>query len=296
MALPGVDNPAMDKYAEQKAAEALEQDRKKKVATKSAEEVAKELGGYGVSNVGGGAKDPLVFLGFGQSAPVTPQGPYAPGYKPSPLLFGGGVTHTTVPLSQVAGQYYDWDQKTKDKFLAQLNLAGFDTTKMRDADVAAVWANYSQQAGAYYKNGAGQAVTPWDILAKDRRQREAYLATPRTETRTSTQVQLSTTQDAHAIFLQSAKSLLGRDPTKAEIKSFQEQLNAYERANPQKVTTTTNLVGDTVKSQSETATGGVSGEARTLLATEDIEKDPEYGAYQAATSGMSWLMEMVQGG
>jgi hypothetical protein len=294
MALPGIDNPAMDKYAEQKATESNKKTETKKA---SAEDIAKMYAGYGSSSTGGGAKDPLVFLGFGElSAPVTPKGPYASGYQPSPLLFGGGITHKTVPLSQVAGQYYDWDQKTKDKFLTQLGLAGYDTTKMRDSDVASLWANYSQQAGAYYKNGAGEAVTPWDILAKDRRQREAYLATPRTETRTSTQVQLSTTQDAHAIFLQSAKSLLGRDPTKAEIKSFQEQLNAYERANPQKVTTTTNLVGDTVKSQSETATGGVSGEARTLLAMEDIKKDPEYGAYQAATSGMSWLMEMVQGG
>ena len=28
----------------------------------------------------------------------------------------------------------------------------------------------------------------------------------------------------------------------------------------------------------------------------DVKADPEYGAYQAATNGMNWLMEMVDGG
>lgn len=288
-----VDNPAMDKYAQQKAQESQQ---KKETKQKTKEEIAKELGGlYGTSTTGGGVNDPKVFLGFGRAPAVTPQGPYAPGYKPPFVLTGGGVTHDTANLSQVASQYYSWDQKTKDKFLTQLSLAGYDTTKMRDADVAKMWANYSAQSASYYQNGAGQAVTPWDILAKDRQQREAYLKTPRTVTSTQTQAQLSTTQDAHAIFLQAAKSLLGRDPTKSEIKSFQEQLNAYERANPQVVTTTAQYIGDTLQSQQQTATGGVTQAGRALIAEEDIKKDPEYGAYQAATNGMNWLMEMIGG-
>ena len=285
------DNPVMDEYARKKAEKMAKQDDTKK---QSASDIAKLYAGYGSSSSGGGAKDPLVFLGWQKTPAVTPPGPYVAGYQPNFAMTA--PVHQTATLSQLQGQYYDWDQKTKDKFLSQLNLAGFDTTKMRDADIASVWANYSQQAAAYYKNGAGQAVTPWDILAKDRSQREAYLKTPRTETQTSTQVQLSTSEDAHAIFLQSAKALLGRDPTKAEIKTFQSQLNAYEKANPQKTTTTSNYVGDTLQSQSQTSTGGVSSESRALMATEDIKKDPEYGAYQAATNGMNWLMQMVQGG
>lgn len=293
MALPAREIDPLGRTSEPGAGEKAQ---KRTTKAKSAEQIAKDLGGYGVSNQGGGVNDPKVFLGFGQAPRSMPPGPYAPGYTPPLLLQGGGVTHTTANLSQVQNQYYDWDQKTKDKFLSQLALAGYDTTRMRDNDVASLWANYAEQAARYYKNGGGQAVSPWDILAKDRRQREAYLKTPRTETTTGTQVQLSTAGDAHAIFLQSAKALLGRDPTKAEIKAFQNQLNAYERANPQKVTTVSNYVGDTLQSQSQTTTGGVSAEDRSLLAMEDIKKDPEYGAYQAATNGMNWLMEMVQGG
>lgn len=278
-----------DDWAGIKEKALAEKERKSTNKAKSAQDIAKAFAG--TSSSGGGVKDPLIFLGWQKAA--TPPGPYAPGYE---LPFFMNQAPKTASLSQVASQYYDWDQGMKDKFLSQLSLAGYDTTKMRDADVAQMWGQYSQQAAAYYRNGAGQNVTPWDILAKDRAQREAYLKTPRTETQTSTQVQLSTSQDAHAIFLQAAKSLLGRDPTKNEIKTFQAALNAYEKANPQQVTTTSQYVGDTLKSQSQVSSGGVSAEARGLMAMEDIKKDPEYGAHQAATNGMNWLMEMVQGG
>jgi hypothetical protein len=33
-----------------------------------------------------------------------------------------------------------------------------------------------------------------------------------------------------------------------------------------------------------------------LMAQEEAKKNPEYGAYQAATNGMNWLMEMIGGG
>lgn len=211
------------------------------------------------------------------------------------MRFTAGTNYydKTSKLSDVANQYYNWDDKTKNKFLSQLNLAGYDTSQMRDSQVAQLWGTYAAQAAQYYSQG--RKLTPWDILSKDMAAREAYMNTPRSVTQTSTAYDMSTREDAHGIFLQAAQSLLGRDPTKAEITAFQKALNAYEKANPTTTTTTTNYLGDTVTGQTSTTKGGVKEGARQLMAMEDVKQDPEYGAYQAATTYFDAMMEMIGG-
>lgn len=200
-----------------------------------------------------------------------------------------------MSASEAAGMYYDWDQKTRDKFLTQLGLAGYKSDQMTDSDLALTWANYVNQAAKY--RARGQNLTPWDVLAKDMAQRETAAAKPRTITQTSTSYDLSSKGDAQAIFLTAAQQLIGRDPTKAETAKFTEALNAYERANPRTTTTTSRYAaGGDLTSQSSTTSGGVGEGARQILAMEDIKKDPEYGAYQAATTYFDAMMEMIGGG
>lgn len=242
-----------------------------KTKTRTYNDVADSYGAQSAaSNQGGGAKDPRVLMAKGP--------------------FGMDMT---LSLSMVAGAYYSWGDDTKNKFLSQLNLAGYDTNGMKDAQIAQLWGSYAAQAAEYYARGT--KVTPWDILAKDREQREAYMRTPRSVTQSSTAYDMSTREDAHGIFLQAAQSLLGRDPTKSEITAFQKALNAYEKANPTVTTTTTNYMGDDVTGQTSTTKGGVKEGARGLMAMEDIKKDPEYGAYQAATTYFDAMMEMIGG-
>lgn len=252
---------------------------------KTAKDVADAFAGLaqGSSSSQGGTKDPLVYLGQNDML----QGEMR-------FTAGTGYYDKTGKLSDVSNQFYNWDNKTKNKFLAQLNLAGYDTNSMKDSQVAQLWGNYAAQAAQYYSQG--RKMTPWDILAKDREQREAYLNTPRSVTQSSTAYDMSTKEDAHGIFLQAAQSLLGRDPTKAEIASFQKALNSYEKANPTVTTQTTNYMGDTVTGQTSTTKGGVKEGARQVMAMEDIKADPEYGAYQAATTYYDAMMEMIGGG
>jgi hypothetical protein len=240
----------------------------------------------GTSSSKGGSKDPLVFLGTKQHTPMYGSSSYY-------TAQASGAYDNTVKLSEVANQYYNWDTKTKNKFLTQLGLAGYDTQSMKDSQIASLWGNYAAQAAQYFSQG--KRLTPWDILAKDRDQREAYLNTPRSVTQTSTNYDMSTREDAHGIFLQAAQSLLGRDPTKAEIGAFQKALNAYEKANPTVTTQTTNYMGDTVTGATSTTKGGVKEGARQLMAMEDVKADPEYGAYQAATTYFDAMMEMIGG-
>lgn len=239
-------------------------------------------------------KDPLVYLGQQAVAPSSMPGPYSASQQGS-LYFQGGTGHKTANYSQVAQQYYEWDEKTKNKFITQLSLAGYDPQGMPDAKVASLWSDYAKQAAQYYNNGAGAPLTPWDILAKDRKQRESYAATPRTISQTSTSYDISTKEDAHAIFLTASQQLLGRDPTKAETKNFQSALNAMEKSNPTITTQTSKYVGQELQSQTSTTKGGVKEGARQVLATEDIKKDPEYGAYQAATTYFDALMQTIGG-
>lgn len=233
-------------------------------------------------------KDPSVYLGQQLTGRALADAEKYGMLKP------GKTTDKTGTVSSVSAEYFSWDQKTKDKFLTQLSLTGRDTSSLSDGQLSQLWAAYVGQAAQYY--GSNVKLTPWDILAKDMKQRSTYLNTPRSVTATSTDMRLSTAGDAQAIFLQAAKSLLGRDPTKSEIKTFQSVLNEQERANPQVTTTTSSFMGDTQTGQTSTTTGGVSTDEKNVMAMEDIKKDPEYGAFQAATNGMNWLMEMVQGG
>ncbi len=209
-----------------------------------------------------------------------------------PVLYMGVDSRIAfMPLSKATEAYYKWDTKTRNKFLSQLNLAGYDTSQLKDDQVAALWGGYVEAAAKYY--AAGQAISPWDIMAKDRAQREA--AGPKTVTQTSTSYDMSTQQDAHAIFLQAAQSLLGRDPTKSEITAFRTALNAYEKANPTVTKATTTTQGGEVTSQNSTTSGGVSADSKSLMAMEDIKRDPEYGAYQAATTYFDAMMAEIGG-
>lgn len=189
--------------------------------------------------------------------------------------------------------YYNWDNKTKNQFLSQLALAGYDVGTLKDAQLAALWAGYVEVSGKY--SLAGNWVSPWEVMGKDIAQREEAAKTPRTVSQTQKSYSISTAEDAQALFQGAAQTLLGRDPTKAEIARFKGVLNKYEQANPSVTTTTSNYLGSDLQNQTSTTKGGVSAASQQLIAQEEAKKDPEYGAYQAATNGMNWLMEMIGG-
>lgn len=225
------------------------------------------------------------------SFPVVPQKASNP--KNPNLYMGVQSPIAFMDYSDAVNMYYMWDNKTRNKFMSQLQLAGYDTTQMRDADVAKLWAGYVGVSAQYQV--AGKNVTPWDVLGKDIAQRSKAASEPRTVTATQTQYNLSTAEDAAALFQGAAQTLLGRDPTKAEQSRFKAILNKYEKANPATTTTTSTYVGQDLQNQSSTTTGGVSAAAQSYIAQEEAKKNPEYGAYQAATNGMNWLMEMLGG-
>ncbi len=240
------------------------------------------------STSGGGSSDPPGFMGM-----TTTSAPKYGGQGHSGDREITGTIKTpkinSQSLSAVSSQYYTWDDKTKSAFLTKLNLAGYDTSNMSDSQMAQAWAAYAQQSASYFAQGV--QLTPWDVMAKDMKQRES--APPKTTTSTTSNVQLSTFNDAHSLFTTAAQSLLGRDPTKAESRNFLATINAYEKEHPQVTTTNTTTQGGNIKNQTSTVSGGASAAAEQDIAQQQAEKDPEYGAYQAATTYFNALMGMA---
>ena len=216
----------------------------------------------------------------------------APNPKDPDIWLGSQSPIAFAKASQAAQMYFTWDDKTRNKFLANLNLAGYDVSGLGDAKIASIWGNYVGLALQYQQQG--KQLSPWDVLGKDISQRENVK--PRTVTSTTRAYNISTYEDAYGLFHNVAQQLLGRAPTKAETAKLKNVLNQYETQNPTTTTYQSTYMGSQLQDRQATkVTGGVTQEARTAIAEEQAKQDPEYGAYQAATNGMNWLMAAIKG-
>lgn len=201
---------------------------------------------------------------------------------------------STASAKAVSSLYYDWDDKQKAEFKSALALTGVDTTGWQDGQFANAWGSYVGQAAAYYRNGQGKQITPWDVLVMDRRNREGQV--PKTTTNTSTSVNLSSQADVEAAAYDIARSLLGRAPTDAEIARYTSIINARERANPAKTTTTTTTQPGGDSTSSSTSSGGFGAGAAQDEIRKQAQGEEGYAEYQAATTYFGALMGMLGGG
>lgn len=219
--------------------------------------------------------------------------PSVPNPKDPDVWLGSQSPIAFAKASQAADMYFTWDDKTRNKFLANLQLAGYDVSGLKDDTIAKLWGGYVGLAAQYQMQGKN--LSPWDVLGKDISQRESVQ--PRTVTSTTKAYNISTYEDAYGLFQNVAQQLLGRAPTKAETAKLKNVLNQYETQNPTTTTYQSTYMGSQLQDrQAVKVTGGVTQEARTAIAEQQAKQDPEYGAYQAATNGMNWLTEMVRGG
>jgi len=259
-------------------------------AAQSGDAIAQMLNAAGSQTVPGG-KPSMAFTGNYGPLASTQRFKFL---SDLPGAAGGGAPITKT-VSEMANEFYNWDQKKKDQFRAKLGLINKNALVASDADLADTWANYVQQSANYYS--AGATLTPDDILNKDVATHGAGASLAGTRTSKTTDIQLTSQADSNAIFNSAAKALLGRAPTQAEYARFQSTLNAQERANPVNATTTstTDAEGNVV-SQSRTSSGGIGAGGAQLLAQQAAQQNPEYGAYQAATTYWNAAMQAIQRG
>lgn len=205
-----------------------------------------------------------------------------------------------------------WTDAERDEFVrtgVMRKIPGFNED-MGLPEMLAQWddmVQLSQQLGQQ-----GIKMSPWDIMNtyKNREgttykkgnweydavtdQPVRYIG-PLQKTTTGTRVALSTREDALALAKQSMAQILGRAPRPEEVSNYLNLLNGYESANPETTTTTSTIDPESgeVVSSATTSTGGVTNVGRQSLLEQQMLKTDEAGAYQAATTYFSALMQTL---
>ena len=214
----------------------------------------------------------------------------------------------------------DWNDDQLSKFVNQgvMNkIKGFDVN-MGMPEILSAWDDLIQASyGMNLKDPNNPKWTPEDVMNTYANPKGKFgtvtkgnweydIATgekiryvgPLSKTTTSTQINELTREDALALAKNSMASMLGRAPSNSEVGQYLNILNGYEREHPQTTTTTTDIDPNTGEAANSSAvtTGGTTAAGRQALLEEQMKQSPEYGAFQAATTGMSWLAQAISKG
>lgn len=205
-------------------------------------------------------------------------------------------TSKTYTQSEVLDFYWRFNVNEKASLDAYISRMGGDPSKMSSIQKADVWADLVA-ASVYYQRNGKPTFDPWAVAMMEMWGDDKDRSKPKTTTSTSKVVDLTNRADAEAILYQASRTLLGRAPTADETTSFLNNLNSTEKANPTVTTTTTTTAGTgEVTNQDVQRSGGVSDAAKAMQAQKESQANPEYGAYQAATTYYNDFMSMIKGG
>lgn len=199
----------------------------------------------------------------------------------------------SLDAQQYAMQFYNWNKNDLSWFRNQMGLINSQYYTAPNDTLASAWFDYVRQAAE--RNMAGNPTTPIDLLQSDITAVNGGKGKAGKDiTRVVSQAVQTSKVDAQAIFYSAAQQLLGRAPTDSEVAQFQGQLNAQEKANPIVHTYDIQYSDQGYPMMTEKATtGGVSDAAKQTLAMQQARQNPEYGAYQAATTYMNALKQAI---
>jgi hypothetical protein len=276
---------------------------------KSAEDdaVAKIAAALGAS---GGTGAGRVFMGNGASAGYV--SPFAP------TGATGQKSNTTLWMSadDAKADFYHWKPKKQDDFLAKLKVSGLVQEDAGPMEASRIWQALVDESSNY--GSQGKEVSPFDLLSRYVKQSgngnpwkksadgrfevnvltgERRYVGPQFSTVTNQRVDLTDPASARAIAEKMFQDLMGRNPGKGEIGQFASALTEAEQANPLNETVTTQYdtsTGDAI-GNSSVSSGGVSADAKAMLAEDQIKKKPEYGALQAATTYQNAFDQLIYG-
>jgi hypothetical protein len=216
-----------------------------------------------------------------------------------------GPQESTLDVDSAKAYYGSLQPEEQKAISNKLYRAGLISDPGNYTAAVSAWQDAVDYAGLLYTKG-GRRVTPWDVLQTriglaDKELAKAN-AIKHPATTTSTITDVLTNGDANSMIKSMYQNELGRDPTSGELSRYRSMLINRSRNSPQTTTTThkygaglNGAQGDEV-SQSSTTTGGFSQAAAGDLLQGKVHADPEYGAYQAATTYMSALESAMSGG
>lgn len=210
---------------------------------------------------------------------------------------GSQLSSQLMDAQQYANQWWSWTQDDVNSFRSQLGLVNSAYLTADNQTLYSAWLGYVSYAAKATANGS--PTNPMDVIQSEISQGLGPKGTKgTTQTRDISSVTHTSAPDANALFNAAAQSLLGRQATDQELASFRNNLYGLEQANPtnQTIQETISPSGFITDKNVLKQSGGISSAAQQNLALQQAKQNPEYGAYQAATTYMGALQQLLSGG
>lgn len=209
----------------------------------------------------------------------------------------GEVTKAQT-VTRALNQPYLWDEEELDEAMKRMQDAGLDVKSFED--VNSVWQGLVERAAKTYTISEGEKkVTPWDVL--DLVQREDATANGSavddenfTHVSTSKSVQDISEGEAWSTLQNNLSRMLGRDPSDQEVRDFTHRMNSLAARNPAiSKTISTYKDGRLTNSTTNEVESGFTADDMMQDSYESAQSNPEYGAYQAASTYFNSAMSAM---
>lgn len=197
-------------------------------------------------------------------------------------------TSKAQTVQRALNQPYLWDEEELDEAMKKMQDAGLDVKSFDD--VNSVWQGLVERAAKTYTFSEGEKkVTPWDVLDLIKREDETANGGEDpdnfTHVSTSKTVQDISEGEAWSTLQSNLSRMLGRDPSDQEVRDFTHRMNTLAARNPAiSRTISTYKDGRLTNSTTKEVESGFTADDMAMTAYENAQADPEYGAYQAAST------------
>lgn len=249
----------------------------------AADSLSNILKGYS-GGAGSSAGQPTVFMGktynYGSDTPAMDR----KGHTMDKTLTPDGAKQYFFSLTEAEQQ--SWANK--------LYRAGMISDPGNQDAAFAQWSSAVDYAANQYTYG-GKPLTPWDVL-QSRMGISGKQNGPKTTVDRQTSVTYLAPGDAEAMVKSVFQNALGRDPDKGELSRYRSMLVSKQKQQPQTSKSTQTVDANGNRTGSNYGTAAISGAGLQQAALDKAQADPEYGAYQAATTYMGALQQLMQGG
>lgn len=220
----------------------------------------------------------------------------------------GDTKDQTLSLTDSINQSALWDKDYRQAIALKMYKAGMISDPSKWEQVQSAWATVVQDAGLRYAMSGGKdKVTPFQMLdimvgvAGDLGQ-STGTTYPKTTTHSTTNFSKNVIdgETADALVRAIYHDQVGRDPSANELSTYRVMVTGYTRDHPTKTSSTTTSTvdadGNVDESTTSNSSGGWSNQGVQDQVLQKTRKDPEYGAYQAATTYYNALQDLIANG
>lgn len=197
--------------------------------------------------------------------------------------------HTRSVDESAIAFYTDFTDSERKSWADRMYKSGFINDPNNIEAAFDAWKGAVSRASDMYML-AGKKVTPWQAMDLMEGINGGAGRKPVTRTSTSTSTDVPAVEDANAMVDAVFRNAFGRAPNDAELSRYRSMLIRKARSHPRTTTTTqtTDLQGNVTSNS--TSRGGYSETAMQYDALQRAQADPEFGAYQAATTYFNALI------